>query len=451
MGVLAALVLVSAPVVPTAPASLAPVPLAPTPAKVATPTARVRALGRSPWTVPAVVLAAEALFATDWAVVSTDPAALVAIALLVASGPVALCWRRRAPVETFVVVLACFALAAVAYFAAWPGAETHLPFLPPLVALYNVCARVRTRDLVLALVVASATTVPHVAAKVVHGAFGWPGPEAVSFALFLELLLALCAYGGHRARTHADEIDELEAERSAIVRDERDRLARELHDIVSHAVSIIVLQAAGARTVLASDPMRADEALRSMEASGRQAMGELRRLLTVLRDEPGPSASVDHHRLEQLDELVGHVRDAGTPVVVTVTGAPAVIDPSVEHAAYRAVQEALTNVCRYGDERGASVSIDWRDGLVIDVRNDQAPVPVDVVRDLSAGFGLVGLRERVAVVGGALETSNDGGHHHVQVRLPTMGSTDLSLAGGPVVGLGVAAAAGAGVIAASAS
>jgi signal transduction histidine kinase len=383
---------------------------------------RARQLGRSPLTVPAVVLLAEALFATDWAAVNTDPAAMAVIAVVVASGPVALCWRRRAPVAAFAAVLVCFGTATVAYFADWPGALTHLPFLPPLVALYNVAARVRLRSALVALGIASTTVGPHVAAKVVQGAFGWPGPEAISFALFLELLLGLCTYGGHRALTHADEIDELEAERAAIVRDERSHVARELHDIVAHAVSIIVLQAAGARAVLDTDPARADEALRSIEASGRQAMGELRRLLTVLRDDeitPDAVSAVDHRRLAQLDELIDGVRAAGTPVTLSVRGAPASVDPSVEHAAYRAIQEALTNVCRYGDDAGAVVEIDWRDDLVIAVRNDRAPRPRPSTEDLSAGYGLIGLRERVAIIGGELRTADDDGRHLVHVRLPT--------------------------------
>ena len=188
---------------------------------------------------------------------------------------------------------------------------------------------------------------------------------------------------------------------------ERSRIARELHDVVSHAISVTVLQARGARRVLASDGMRHAGHWTPSSRPNASALGDMRRLLAVLRDTEPASGSSDEHApqpsLAHLDRLVDHVRASGVPVDVAVSGTPDSVPPEVDLSAYRIIQEALTNVLKHTLDARARVELRYEaDALTVSVVDDGTPRPVDGTEP-GGGHGLIGIRERVAVIGGDVE------------------------------------------------
>jgi signal transduction histidine kinase len=209
---------------------------------------------------------------------------------------------------------------------------------------------------------------------------------------------------------------------------ERLRIARELHDIVAHAVTVMVLQVAGARRQLPRDPALAEAALQSVEAVGKQAMAELRRLLEVLRTVAATGDDLDAEataNLANLEVLVKQAETAGVTVKLSTRGMAGQLDPSVELTAYRIVQEALTNVTRHaGPGAHADVILSRRDdSIAIDVENDQAGTVPAVTSQLTSGYGLVGLRERVKLMGGEISTgARDEGGYRVHATLPAVPS-----------------------------
>jgi signal transduction histidine kinase len=205
------------------------------------------------------------------------------------------------------------------------------------------------------------------------------------------------------------------------VADERRRIARELHDVVAHHVSVISVLAAGARRVLDRDPATADEALGTIEATSRSTLREMRRLLDVLRtDAEGPDAELaPQPGLAGISGLVDQIREAGLPVSLEVTGDPAPLDPGVALTVYRIVQEALTNTLKHAGTATAAVSLRF-DRQGVDVRiSDTGRGPGPYAGDAGVGHGLVGMRERVALYRGRLSAgSGAGGGFAVQARIP---------------------------------
>jgi signal transduction histidine kinase len=201
---------------------------------------------------------------------------------------------------------------------------------------------------------------------------------------------------------------------------ERLRIARDLHDVVAHHVSVMGVQAGAARRALDKDPALAREALRTVEQTARTAIGELRGLLGVLRADEGPVESRESSPgLEQLDELVAGARAAGLEVRHGVYGEPRPVPQGVALSAYRVVQEALTNVVKHAAARSAEVRVRYLDqALEIEVTDDGR----GLARSGDGGFGLVGMRERVAVHGGELEAGprRDVGYR-VRASLPVGG------------------------------
>lgn len=204
---------------------------------------------------------------------------------------------------------------------------------------------------------------------------------------------------------------------------ERKRMARELHDIVGHAVTVMMLQAAGARRVMATDMERAGQALQAVEDLGAQAMGELHRLLGLLRAQAGePDGHPDQGGrpgLANLTELLDSFRAAGIRIEVVQQGRPGSLDPSVDLTCYRLVQEALTNVSKYAAAAArAVVRVEWEGELVrICVENEGGDSAAD--SRLRGGRGLLGLSERVSVAGGSLEAGRrPGGGYRVAATLP---------------------------------
>jgi signal transduction histidine kinase len=216
---------------------------------------------------------------------------------------------------------------------------------------------------------------------------------------------------------------ELEERARRAVADERARIARELHDVVSHAISVTVLQSRGGRKMLGHDDDAVRRALDAIEQTNTQALSDMRRLLALLRDADAEDHGSGHSRdepapsLDRLDALVGQVRQAGVPVELDVMGDRVPVPPGVDLSAYRIVQEALTNVLKHGGPRAhACVEVRYGvDDLDVSVRST-GTTPAS--EDGRHGHGLLGIRERVAVVGGDFEVGPVDGGYLVHARLP---------------------------------
>ena len=213
----------------------------------------------------------------------------------------------------------------------------------------------------------------------------------------------------------------LERERTASDRgalEERARIARDLHDVVAHAVSVIVVQAEAAKNMLHRDPARASEAIDAISLSGREALAELRQLLHVLGSGDDLAPLTPTPTADDIDQLIERVRAVGQQVELRVEGQRRQLEPSVSQAAYRIVQEALTNAVRYASGARTEVVVNYgMDRLTLEVVDHGG----DQSRPTSTGFasGLRGLRERVTIFGGELSTTRteDGGFA-VRASLP---------------------------------
>ncbi|MGW3103209.1 DUF7134 domain-containing protein [Streptomyces sp. NPDC001100] len=219
---------------------------------------------------------------------------------------------------------------------------------------------------------------------------------------------------------------EREAQAKVAVAAERARIARELHDVVAHNVSVMVVQADGAAYVLDSAPDQAKKALETISSTGRQALAEMRRLLGVLRTGEHKEAGeyVPQPDVEQIDDLVQQCRTSGLPVDFKVEGTPRPLPSGVELTAYRIVQEALTNTRKHGGPNtGASVRLVYfDDGLGLLVEDDGKGAPHELYEEGGIdgqGHGLIGMRERVGMVGGTLDAGpRPGGGFRISALLP---------------------------------
>jgi signal transduction histidine kinase len=198
-----------------------------------------------------------------------------------------------------------------------------------------------------------------------------------------------------------------EAQKREAMADERVRIARELHDVVGHTVNVMLVQAGATRLVMDADPAKATELLTSIEASARQALGELDQLLGLLRDD---AETVTQTGLRELPALVGRLADAGLAVTLEVS--PVTLPPQVDIVAYRIVQEALTNSLRHGSATAATVRITVDERLVIEVTDNGHGVA-----GYSPGRGLRGMAERAALFDGTVEHGFDTGGFRVRAEL----------------------------------
>jgi signal transduction histidine kinase len=206
---------------------------------------------------------------------------------------------------------------------------------------------------------------------------------------------------------------------SNAVADERRRIARELHDVVAHHISVIGVLSTGARRVLRRDPAAAEEALATIADTSRTTLREMRRLLDVLRSDEEPDAELaPQPGLAAIEALVEQVLQAGLPVRWEVLGEPVALEAGVALTVYRIVQEALTNALKHAGTATARVSLSFEPaGLLVEVTDDgRGPLPHF---DAGVGHGLVGMRERVALYGGTLRTGHrPGGGFMVRAHIP---------------------------------
>jgi signal transduction histidine kinase len=204
--------------------------------------------------------------------------------------------------------------------------------------------------------------------------------------------------------------------------EERARIARELHDVVAHSVSVMVVQASGVRRLLKDEQHREREALLSVEQIGRQALTEMRRMLGVMRSgEEAPAALAPQPGLQHLDRLVAQVEEAGLPVTLRIEGERPDISPGVDLSAYRIVQEGLTNALKHAKGAHAEVVVRYIDSSVeLEIADNGPGVP----NGDGMGHGLVGMRERVALYGGTIEAGpRAGGGFVLRPQLPVEGQT----------------------------
>ncbi|MEU5728512.1 MULTISPECIES: sensor histidine kinase [Streptomyces] len=336
--------------------------------------------------------------------------------------------RRRAPEKMLALAILC----GVAQLAA--DVKPNLADFAMLVIVYTVAVASSRRASRFALGVAI-TAAPLATLRWPQSHQGW-WDDLVS-AVFVSIPFVLAWVLGDSIRTrraYYAQLEEraarLEKEREAqskvAVAAERARIARELHDVVAHNVSVMVVQADGAAYVMDASPEQARQALETISGTGRQALAEMRRLLGVLRTgEPGEENDyVPQPDVEQIDELVEQVRGAGLPVDFKVVGSPRQLPSGVELTAYRIVQEALTNTRKHGGpDVGASVRLTYfDDGLGLLVEDDGRGAQREMYQDGGAdgsGHGLIGMRERVGMVGGTLDAGpRPGGGFRISALLP---------------------------------
>ncbi|MER6116999.1 sensor histidine kinase [Streptomyces sp. NPDC001743] len=264
---------------------------------------------------------------------------------------------------------------------------------------------------------------------------GWAESVFVVVVMTVPFVLAWVLGDSMRTRrAYFDQLEEraarLEREREAqskvAVAAERARIARELHDVVAHNVSVMVVQADGAAYVMDTAPDQARQALETISGTGRQALAEMRRLLGVLRtgDAPETGEYVPQPDVEQIEDLIEQVRTAGLAVDFKVEGTPRSLPSGVELTAYRIVQEALTNTRKHGGPNaGASVRLVYfDDGLGLLVEDDGRGAAHELYEDGGAdgaGHGMIGMRERVGMVGGTLDAGpRPGGGFRISALLP---------------------------------
>jgi signal transduction histidine kinase len=381
---------------------------------------RIRDPERVDWVVAALLLAAIELQA--WTGSPHRDRAVVALA------PVALCAAGAVRRRWLVQALAIGVLVTAVKLAVWgSGARAGgggLGLIAVMLIFYGAGAFYAGRRSWLALALGmAAVSLANVGAS---------GSPFVNLAFGLGVAVVPPFLLGRMAREHAarerasrEHAERLDAERELNVGlaalAERTRLAREIHDVIAHSVSVMVIQAAGARTVMDGDPDRAETALTAVERAGREALAELRRLLGVLGDGRSLRELAPQPGLEDLEELVARTNAAGVAASMRIEGRPASVSPGLGLCAYRVVQEALTNTIKHAGPTRAEVALRWHpDVLELVVADDgrsagngrPSPHP-------AGGHGIAGMRERVALHGGHVVAGPaPGGGFAVRASIP---------------------------------
>lgn len=409
-------------------------------------TAGVAALIRDPLQVDRIV--AVAGFAGAWWDAAREPHqdldVLAVAALAVLMGTVA--WRRVNPVASTVVAAA--ALAVFQVVSLYNGDGT---FEAAAIAFsfYILGQYARSRPRVLWCTACFAAWAGSAWVITFDPGPGSTGNMAGTWALFGPLpfacgfLLASRSLLTEDLRQRSALIDTEQERRSRVAAgEERSRMARELHDVIAHCLSVMVVQASGARTVAASDPEQADAALRAVESAGREALGDLRRLVGTLR-RGGEPAGASGPGLGDVEPLAGRARAAGLDVGVHLSGPVESLDPAVGAVAYRVVQEALTNCVKHAGPARADVSA-WVSETHLEIAVADTGRGAAGLADTTpgSGQGLIGMGERVSSLGGELRAGpRPEGGFEVRARIPVQ---PVTVPGEPVAGAGVAYSPAAG-------
>jgi signal transduction histidine kinase len=333
-----------------------------------------------------------------------------AACLLVVVSALALIWRRRQPILVLGVSLA----GALAFTCL--GYVNGAVILNPIFALYAVAVAVPT---VQAVALSALTMVALMGASAAFDPLGATNgpfiliPGEVAAALFLGLWVA-----SRRAYAHRDSAEQGRRAVDA----ERLRIARELHDVVAHTMATINVQAGAAGHVIAEQPEQAAQALETIKRASKDGLRELRGILNVLRQADEQDATTPAPGLAQLAALIEGTTRAGLATTVTVDGEPRPLSPTVDLAAYRIVQESLTNALRYAGPTAATVSLAYTDDqLQIEVLDGGRGLSAGALR--RSGHGIRGMRERAAAVGGDLQAGPAPARgFRVYARLPIGGS-----------------------------
>ncbi len=373
-----------------------------------------------PLTLDALLAAAVAVAGFTAASTYSGPRPwLIVVFAATATLPLAL--RRLYPIPVLVVVVAMATVVGVGYVNGW------WPFAV-IVALYTVAAHCPRRTAIIAGGLALLVLAVPISYRVHWSPLNWHAFALVAgrYALLIAAWLLGDNIGTRRAYVRAVEerAEQLEREHEANARraaaEEQARIAREVHDVVAHNLSVIIVQATAGERVFADDPADAETALRTIGRTARTALDELRLVLGRIGEQEHDLAP--QPTLQRLDILLEQVRAAGLAVDLEVKGERVELAPGLELSAYRIVQEALTNTLRHADAPHANVSLEFgAETLTVEVTDDgHASAEVN---GNDQGRGLIGMRERAAAYGGDVEVGRNGsGGFRVAVKLPLLRS-----------------------------
>jgi signal transduction histidine kinase len=290
------------------------------------------------------------------------------------------------------------------------------PFVAMLLAVFSFGAYAMGRQIVIggAVLAAGVGITALLAARGLGADWGFWVAAGVFWVIGLLFRQRLLRVAELQAQTEHLQVEQAQKAKWAVV-EERSRIARELHDVIAHSVSVMVVQAGAARHTL--DPANAEigETLQSIETAGRQALAELRRLLGILRRPDDEPALAPVPGLGRVTALIEQMREAGLPTDLRVEGEPAPLAPGVDLTAYRIIQEALTNALRHAGQARALVSIRYRaHELDLEISDNGDGTAANA----GGGHGLAGMRERIALYGGTLDAGRRGDGFTVHARLP---------------------------------
>jgi signal transduction histidine kinase len=340
------------------------------------------------------------------------PAALNVLALSASTLPLAA--RRVRPLPAALVVVGALGVRALLA----PPLETYPQILAVLIAGYSLGAYAPLRDTLIALPV----TVASVLVAAARGSGGDATPDPIAAFVLICIVWAVGRASQVRsahAAAHLRRAEELDAERERQAREavlaERARIARELHDSVSHRLAVIRMQAGGARAVAATRPAQVERSLDTIERVAQEGLAEMRSMLQLLDDDGGPAERAPLPGLSQLDQLAADAESAGLHVEVRITGDPNEVPPAVALGGFRVVQEALTNAMRHASGARVTVAVDVQDGCLAVAVADQGGRGTG---QPGTGRGLAGLRERVALMGGSFLAGPAEGGFRVRAELP---------------------------------
>jgi len=371
--------------------------------------------------VVAVLSVVDVASANDVGMRGQRSADALAYALVIA-GSLSLFWRRRAPLAVLAIVIAVLIIVYLREY----GALLSVLGLP---ALYAVAAHEEHRRRAWwAMVVACVAVMLAACVSVLDAEEGFAYLTALSMVAFLAAAMTAGVLIRNRERIFVDterraaaaEADRLaEAERA--VASERSRIAREMHDVVAHSMSVVAVQAAAGRAIVHANPDKAADVFARIESVGRESLAELRRMLGVLRDTGAGDASLSPQPgIADIAGAVAQSSASGVATELVVDGRQRDIAPGIELAAYRIVQEALTNVRKHaGRTASATVRVSYEThALVVDVSDDGSGAATSL-SGIGSGHGLIGMRERVEIYGGEFTAGpRQGGGYAVRAVLP---------------------------------